>query len=108
MSTTKTREQLVRLSWITELRRQGDRKCTGDMAWEGKVCALGLLAEVAGIRVRDDDLIPPYDLIGRAGGLSAAKVAKVWQMNDGDTYTETRQHTFAEIADVVAAWFPST
>lgn len=27
MATTKTREELVRLSWLTELRRQGDRQC---------------------------------------------------------------------------------
>ena len=37
MATTKTKRELVRLSWLTELRRQGHRQCrrayyVGDMA----------------------------------------------------------------------------
>lgn len=49
MSTTKSKETLTRLAWITELRRQGERQCTGPGGFHkgGPVCAIVLLYEIA-------------------------------------------------------------
>ena len=112
MAQTKTKEELVRLSWLTELRRQGHRRCEGEYFVGTNVCALGLLAEVAGLSVYDVDEIGDAD-IGGLAGLSAAQSAEIWRRNDGasmdevvrPTGTSYCKHTFAEIADVVAGWF---
>lgn len=95
---------ITRLAWITELRRQGHRKCTGMLFKAGGVCALGLLAEVAGMTDTDD-----YLEIGRAAGLTHFQADDIWKMNDGweGLMSSVRQHTFAEIADVVDGWFKS-
>ena len=51
------------------------------------------------------------DRYANAPGHQVAHHAHVIAMNDGKSYamegaTADRQHTFAEIADVVAGWFP--
>lgn len=93
-------QELVRLSWLTELRRQGHRQCKG---WgsEGKACALHTLDEVTG---GDVGRVLCYE----QAGLSHSQAAAVAAMNDGDSYgtaSAYRKHTFAEIADVVEGWF---
>lgn len=98
-------QALIRSRWIEELRRQGHRKCTGDLFdGRGGVCALGLLAEVAGMERTNS----AYGEI-LAGLLTHSQLDDVWRMNDGwedplGSYS-IRQHTFAEIADVAEAWF---
>jgi len=91
-------QELVRLSWLTELRRQGHRQCTGVGARSGgMVCALKLLSEVAGTRSwfsRETS---------EAAGLTNGQAVRVIRMNDGSE--NHRRHTFAEIADVVEGWF---
>lgn len=105
MSVTKTKEELIRLSWLMELRRQGHRQNN----WRrgtGDHCALSLLWEMLGK--------PDQDLVSVAfqAGLSAAQANEVMRINDGRVAfwlgdrRAGRQHTFSEIADVVAAWFP--
>lgn len=103
MSTTQTKTDLVRLAWITELRRQGDRKCKGHLFAKGsKVCAIALLSEVAGLpKWKTYELIrvnKGEHAIGRLAGLDDIESCNVWRMNDSG-------FTFAEIADAVAAWF---
>ena len=107
MATTKSKKTLTRLAWITELRRQGHRQCrrayyVGDMA-----CALGLLAEVAGCRAlaSSDEDEATFNQIGALAGLDDLMVEEVIDLNDGNP--DRRPHTFAEIADAVAGWFPS-
>ena len=100
----------VRERWIVELRRQGHRKCEGGLAdaIDGRVCALGLLAEVAGLSTGStaDDGLTYYE-IAEAAGLTEQQIDKIWRMNDGDQLHEPkyRKHTFPEIADVVEGWF---
>jgi hypothetical protein len=105
MATTKTKEQLVRLSWLTELRRQGDRQCCGTYTHGRLVCALGLLREAAfpGATwdITNGDAVED---VGRLAGLYSNQSFDVAHRNDGDQ--GYRKHTFAEIADVVASWFP--
>lgn len=103
MSTPKSKEALVRLAWITELRRQGHRQCRGDYRKGEQVCALGLLAEVIGTP-RAWQL--PDGWVEPATGLTNSQSRQVVWMNDGGILRDQRQHTFAEIADVVAGWFP--
>lgn len=101
MSTTKTKSELVRLGWLTELRRQGDRQCEGELFDGLKVCALGLLAEVSGLGRRANAVVARwscYAPIGKRAGLSADQTQSVYEMNDS-------KHTFSEIADVVESWF---
>jgi hypothetical protein len=95
--------QAVRERWIAELRRQGDRQCEGDLSRGNNVCALGLLAEVAGL----SSSYQFYGDIADAAGLDGNQLEEVWRRNDGCTvYTPTfHKHTFAEIADVVEGWF---
>ena len=93
----------IRARWIAELRRQGHRQCTGSYTdFGGRVCALGLLAEVAGHSFERGDW--PDD-IGDLAGLREDHSDKIVGMNDGKW--EFHKHTFAEIADVVEGWFKS-
>lgn len=104
MSTTKSREELVRLAWLTELRRQGHRQGRNWGVGRGpgrKVCALQLLWEIAGR--------PKYcragfyHAIAARAGLDQHQMWTVVRMNDGIC---GRTQSFSEIADVVASWFP--
>lgn len=99
MTKELTKQELTRLAWITELRRQGHRQCRLRLFAGNSVCALGLLAEVAGIvdqkRVFDDAY---YKEIAASAGLTESHIIDVYQLNDTG-------HTFAEIADVVEGWF---
>lgn len=104
MSTTKTKEELVRLSWITELRRQGDRQCYQAYRDDKmRVCALGLLREVA-LPADEIDFMDDILDIGALAGLDEPQSVEITYRNDGDE--GFRKHTFAEIADVIAGWFP--
>lgn len=117
MSSPKTKEQLTRLAWLTELRRQGHRQCTLWLPWflnwgprREKACALRILYEIE-IRSGYAPQLVFFDLpdmegVGALAGLSIRQTALVYEMNDG-TGAADRKHTFAEIADVVAAWFPN-
>lgn len=105
MAQPKTKEQLVRMAWVTELRRQGHRQCYGAY-YEGnkRVCALGLLAEIAEVNAEKYD--EPSD-VGSLAGMTEEQSSAVWCMNDGESDFHGRKHTFAEIADVVEGWFPN-
>lgn len=112
------KQTLTRLAWITELRRQGHRKCEGDYfdfndEGEQTVCALGLLIEVSGFRIgRDPHDEPSMSEVGELAGLTEGQSEAVWMMNDGyNTVAKLKcdvsfaKHTFSEIADVVDGWF---
>jgi hypothetical protein len=102
LSEQLSKEALVRLAWITELRRQGDRQCDGEMFCGKWVCALGLLAEVSGLGRRANAIVgrwKSFAPIGKRAGLTPAQTEVVWVMNDNGC-------TFSEIADVVAAGVP--
>lgn len=110
MTKTLDKTDLVRLAWLTELRRQGDRQCTGADFPKGKVCALGLLAEIVGFEWVDTLEPEDYGPLGCFAGLSWDQTQDVWKRNDGVNPDEMRpvpyhKHTFAEIADVVEGWF---
>lgn len=110
MSETKSKETLVRLAWLAELRGQGHRQCTEVYSGLGdKVCALGLLREMA-IPLRSRHLRRGVGEIAALAGLSEDQGYEVAYRNDGDGdgLTEYHKHTFAEIADVVASWFPNS
>lgn len=95
----KTKEELTRLAWLTELRRQGDRQCSGMLfGGQGRVCALGLLAETAGLSAGSMNLHSNGAIVGLAG-LAGWRAQDIIQMND------LYGMTFAEIADVVEKWF---
>ncbi len=96
MSKQLTQTELTRLAWLTALRTQGDRQCRNRWKMYDRVCAFGLLAEVHGLPKVND----PWSL----AGLSGVQAAQIMRMNDGIGY---RALSFAEIADVVASWFPS-
>lgn len=107
MSKELTKQELVRLSWLTELRRQGDRQCIGVYDCDGQVCALGLLVEIAGT----DAELNEYE-VGALVGLNKHQSDWVVSANDGvglevgnKLQNPTRRHTFSEIADVVEGWF---
>jgi hypothetical protein len=105
MSNAKSKTDLVRLAWLTALRRQGGRQCGGSFSdSRGRVCALGLLQEVA---LRPDEIIlacwDDIDAVGALAGLNPQQSWDVTYRNDGDD--GHAKHTFAEIADVVAGWF---
>lgn len=96
-------QSINRKLWIAALRSQGHRKCVGDLFIGNEVCALGLLAEVAGFSGADC-----YYDIGAAAGLNAEQVGAVWRLNDGHQPANgppLPQHSFAEIADVIEGWF---
>ena len=96
MSRPLDTQQLVRASWLTELRRQEHRQCHGSMNGPDRtVCALQLLDEISG-RSRS-----PY-VIGQTAGLDRWQTWHVVSLNDG---AYGHKHTFAEIADVVEGWF---
>lgn len=100
MSEQLTKEELIRLSWLTELRRQGERQCQ-DRFEDGKggVCALGLLREVAG-------LTPTTTAeSGRLAGLTPGQSHLVAALNDGVPSWGIPKRTFSEVADVVEGWF---
>ncbi len=108
MTLPQTKETLIRMSWLTELRRQGERKCEGVYSQSfgryTQVCALGLLSEVAYGEARWAD----EEKIGALAGLNANQSAGVVAMNDGLKAVSGQQylqHTFSEIADVVEGWF---
>ena len=108
MSRTVSKEELVRLGWITELRRQGDRQCTnGAYTHDRLVCALGLLREVALPRLSPEEREGWDEVadVGAFAGLSENQSTEVTLRNDGDDELGFHKHTFAEIADVVEGWF---
>jgi len=112
MSKQLTKEQLVRSAWLTELRRQGHRQCTGlyflDSAAGRYVCALGLLIEIA-VPKNAQTLVAKHGTqgsIGELAGLSPYQTDQVVQMNDGDRIGQTCDPMpFAAIADEVERWF---
>jgi hypothetical protein len=94
MATTKTKEELVRMNWLVELRRQGDRQCHHyGSREEGKACAMQILSEIV-----CGDVCADYVESGYAAGLSVSQMTKVTDINDDGG-------TFSEIADVVESWF---
>jgi hypothetical protein len=94
---------LVRARWLTELRRQGHRQCIGNyFKDDGQACAIGLLAEVAGLR-KGDAVLRLSEEIGALAGLTMDESHIVVEMNDGICCLRPR--TFAEIADIVEGWF---
>ena len=101
------KQTMVRLAWLTELRRQGHRQCRGVQtgAWTGgdpnTVCAMRLLADMTGREWGD------LTQVGSWAGLSKSQVDDVIYMNDGHRFCRPtgRKHTFREIADIVEAWF---
>lgn len=110
MSKTLTKEELVRAAWLVELRRQGNRKCEGAYSRGTKVCALGLLAEVAKLDWEDGSA-PGMSAVGKLAGLTYYQSEQVAARNDGTFIslygrcTLLPKHTFAEIANVVEGWF---
>ena len=95
---------LMRAAWLTELRRQGHRQCTETYRVEGgHVCALGLLAEIAGRKVSPRTRV---EAIGKLAGLTGGESSWVADLNDG-YWPMINKHTFAQIADVVEGWFPN-
>jgi hypothetical protein len=102
MSKELDKTQLTRMAWLTELRRQGHRKCTGLLFRGNRACALGLLAEVGNFDAYD------FYEIGALAGLNDEQTDLVWKMNDGwdpPDGPSIPQHTFAEIASEVEGWF---
>lgn len=110
MTKTLDKTELVRLAWLTELRRQGHRQCTGSYKSDGDVCALGLLLDVVGLSAdwAEQEANDERD-VGALAGLSGDQSRTVVCMNDGlipaKGTSALHQHTFAEIADVVEGWF---
>ncbi len=104
MSKARTKQELTRLAWIAALRRSGHRKCVNDYSTSnGRVCALALLAEVAGINARDVDGLEVHE-VGALAGLREDESQRVAWLNDGVDVINIRPHTFREIADVVEGW----
>ncbi len=106
MTKTLDKTELVRLAWLTELRRQGHRKCEWADVKRGKgICALQLLAELC--PKEEDGNVRHWGDVGRYAGLSYEQQTEVYCRNDGvsDRGTTYHKHTFAEIADVVEGWF---
>lgn len=104
MSTTLTKEELVRANWLVELRRQGHRQCVGAWDRDGKVCALQLLSDQLGV--------VGHVKAAQLAGLSRSQMNDVANLNDGVSFDPAlarfhiaRVHTFAEIADIVEGWF---
>lgn len=110
MTKPLSKTDLTRAAWLTELRRQGHRQCTDALRIGTRVCAIGLLGEVARANERQFDRGDDYG-IGGLAGLSRLQVEEVTKRNDGafDEISCKRlpKHTFAEIADVVESWFPA-
>lgn len=112
MSTTKSKETLTRLAWLAALRQRGHRQCRGVGRDGSAHCALGLLWYTAGYPQLDD-----LSTVAALAGLADQQAKDVMSLNDGRAYmgstyyraegAPVRQHTFAEIADVVASWFPN-
>jgi hypothetical protein len=108
----ETEEKLLRLAWLAALRREGHRQCTGTMFEGNLVCAIGLLAEVAGLSTADveameeeQDLHYPgrtEDALGELAGLDDYQVCDITSMNDGK---QQQRKSFAEIANVVESWY---
>lgn len=102
----KTKEELTRLAWLVELRRQGHRQCLGAVDGMGGVCAMVLLGEVAtGGRSFAVHSCAALEDIGSKAGLHVGQVVEVVEMNDGCINRDIPPHTFSEIADVVEGWF---
>lgn len=100
MSTTLKPTDLVRLAWTTALRRQGHRKCAGTLTFGPKVCAMGMLNEVAGY---NRSTYPGYEALGKLAGLTSKQVGDVIAMNDGTP--NIRAKSFRTIADAIDSWF---
>lgn len=77
------------------------------------MCAIGLLAEVAGLstaeveamKEEEQDLHYPgrtEDALGELAGLDDYQVCDITSMNDGK---QQQRKSFAEIADVVEIWY---
>ena len=99
MSEPLSKTELVRAAWLVELRRQGGRQCADYYCLSTrKVCALGLLLEVAS---EDDE--PDVWEAGALAGLDSEQSQDVANRNDGAL--GYHKHSFAEIADVVEGWF---
>jgi len=124
MAQTKTREELVRLAWLTELRQHPDRQCRFlSRGSRGRVCALMLLADLTGetplmqARILGGKTMPviDYAAIAARAGLNREQAQTVIQFNDYGK--NSRKHvgrhphvrpeplTFPMIADVVDSWF---
>lgn len=110
MTKPLSKTDLTRAAWLTELRRQGHRQCQDALRIGTRVCAIGLLGEVANAKERQFSHGDDYG-IGALAGLSHDQVEEVTKRNDGayDTVRSKHlpKHTFAEIADVVEGWFPA-
>lgn len=99
MSKIRTKEELVRLSWLTELRRQGHRQCRYATYGPGnQVCPVALLAEINGLSASPRTW--GFEDVGYLAGLSYCQISGIICLNDDDHLT------FSQIADVVASWFP--
>lgn len=114
MNTQKSKEELVRLAWISALRREGHRQCEGNLIEGAKVCAIGLLGLIAGIDFESTET-DEYD-IGAVAGLSESQSEDVIALNDGGSVSREDERgrwyllrmpksTFAQIADVIEGWF---
>ena len=102
MSRDISTTEKVRLSWVTELRRQGHRQCTGPYDSLNGVCAVILLSEMIERQTGERQLSPRAAAQDHAG-LSDYQVHQVICMNDGRLGFP--KSTFSEIADVVEGWF---
>jgi hypothetical protein len=108
MATTKTKEELVRLAWITEMRRRPERQCHGVSRDGHQVCALILLADMTGGGVPRYTKRPmrnaiDYPTIAARAGLSPEQSQLVIQLNDSGEGPAPL--TFPEIADQIESWF---
>ena len=112
----ESKEKLLRLAWLAALRQEGHRQCAATLIHGGLVCAIGLIVEVAGVRVDQvmDALDPEdpddfefqnaHEALGALVGLTDRQTWDVVGMNDGRP-KGARRLTFTEIADAVASWF---
>ena len=127
MSQPKTPQELIRMAWLTELRRNPDRQAFGPgRAKDHKACAMVVLAEMLGFP--KPCYSENYNDAGRRAGLSKRQITQVIQMNDGARKQsaihhvargfwiwrkteavrrskKVHTHTFPMIADAIESWF---
>jgi hypothetical protein len=102
MLRSKSREELVRLAWLTKMRRHPELQCVG--AWDGdKMCAMALLGEMIGNFEKTSCL--DSHKVGAAAGLTRAQVEAVIDMNDRQNPLIGHTYTFPMIADEIERWF---
>jgi hypothetical protein len=95
-----TKKELIRTAWVTQLRCQGHRQCRDKFFGRGgKLCAIGLLVEVADPHHHHVEHFDIEEFAQRAG-LADFQVCEIIGMNDEDGAS------FAEIADQIELWFP--